>query len=117
MSRTSFAARGCPVARSLDVIGDAWTLLVVRDLLFGVRRFDALQADLGISRKVLADRLARLREHGIVTRSRYHERPPRYEYWLTRKGLELQPVLLTLGRWSTRWHGAGGEAPLEYVHT
>jgi DNA-binding HxlR family transcriptional regulator len=116
MARTSFADRACTMARALDVIGDEWTILILRDLLFGVRRFDALQAELGISRKVLAQRLARLQADGIVERTAYQPNPPRYEYRLTAKGLDLQPLLLVLGQWGSRWLDAPGASPWEFVH-
>lgn len=93
----------CPIARSLNVIGDWWTLLVVRDVALGISRFDALQDSLGISRKVLSQRLATLCEHGIVERTPYQDNPPRYDYRLTQKGLELGPLMAAMGTWGNRW--------------
>jgi DNA-binding HxlR family transcriptional regulator len=116
MARTSFAGRACSMARAIDIIGDEWTLLILRDLLFAIRRFDALQAELGISRKVLAQRLALLEAEGIVERVAYQERPPRYEYRLTEKGYALQPVLLVLAQWGSRWLDEKGASPWEFVH-
>ena len=115
-ARTSFADRDCSAARALEIIGDSWSLLVIRDILYGIRRFDALQQELGISRKVLTQRLKRLVEADILKRCRYQERPDRYEYRLTQKGLELQPILLTLGQWGARWLD-GGQAPFEFIHS
>ncbi len=115
-TRTSFSDRACSAARAMDVIGDDWTLLIVRDLLFGIRRFDALQAELGISRKVLTQRLNRLVADGIVKKRPYQQQPLRHEYLLTEKGLDLQPILLALGEWGHRWLDGDGRAPLEFVH-
>ena len=104
----------CSVARTLDVVGDKWTLLVVRDAFYGVRRFEDFTRDLGIARNVLTDRLNRLVDAEILERHQYEERPPRHEYRLTRKGRALQPVLLSLMRWGDEW--ADGEPPVELVH-
>lgn len=94
----------CPVASSLEILGDTWTLVVVRDLLwFGKRRFaDLLASGEGISTNILAERLERLECEGIVSRRRYQERPARYEYVLTPKGRDLEPVLRELVRWGSR---------------
>jgi DNA-binding HxlR family transcriptional regulator len=94
----------CPIASTLDLLGDKWTLLVVRDLLFfDQHRFaEFLDAGEGISTNVLAERLARLEAAGVVERRRYRERPPRDEYHLTAKGRELRPLLLELVRWGSR---------------
>lgn len=89
------------------LIGDKWSMLVVRDVFRGVRRFDDLQADLGVSRAVLTDRLKRLVAAGVLTKVRYHEHPPRYEYHLTPMGTELSPMLVALLRWGDRWLGDG----------
>lgn len=93
----------CPVACALDIIGDRWTLLLVRDLLAGPRRYgDFLGASEGIPTNILADRLKRLERAGLVTRERYHERPPRYEYALTAAGQELSVPVRALADWGTR---------------
>jgi DNA-binding HxlR family transcriptional regulator/peroxiredoxin len=89
----------CAIAHALGVVGDWWTLLVLRDLAGGVTRFSALADSVGVSRKVLAERLTALTEHGVVKRVRYNERPPRDEYQLTAKGLALLPVLIALQTW------------------
>lgn len=107
MKRTSFAGMGCSVARTLDVIGEWWTLLIVRDAFLGVRRFEDFQRRLGVSRNVLADRLATLVAGGILVPVRYQEHPPRSEYRLTEKGRELYPVIVTLRQWGDRWLQAG----------
>ncbi len=93
----------CSVARTLDVVGERWTPLIVRDLLLGVRRFDAIQRDLGISRKVLAERLTELVDDGIVERVPYQDNPRRHDYVLTPKGIDLGYVLLALKAWGDRW--------------
>ena len=92
----------CSIARTLEIVGDRWTLLVLRDVFLGVRRFDDVQRDLGIARNVLSDRLARLVEDGILERRRYQERPERFEYRLTEKGLDLWPSLMALMRWGDK---------------
>jgi DNA-binding HxlR family transcriptional regulator len=106
----------CSVARTLEVIGDRWTLLVVRDLFFGLRRFEDLQRDLGVARNVLSDRLTRLADEGIVERGLYQERPERYEYRLTSKGKDLWPVMISLMKWGDRHALDEGGAPTRVVH-
>jgi DNA-binding HxlR family transcriptional regulator len=98
----------CSVARSLEVLGERWTLLVIRDVFNGKRRFDAIQRDLGVARNVLAARLGRLVEEGILEKRPYQQRPPRYEYFLTGKGLELWPVMVAMMDWGDRHLAAGG---------
>ena len=102
MKYTDLADADCAIAQALNVVGDWWTLLVVRDVVGGIHRFDELQRELGISRKVLTERLATLVEHDVLERRPYSERPPRHEYHLTRKGLGLLPVLVALQDWGTR---------------
>lgn len=114
MAPTDLTAH-CTVARALEVIGDRWTVLVLRDAFYGVRRFGDFVADLDIARNVLTDRLAKLVEAGVMEKVPYGTRPPRYEYRLTRKGRDLLPVLLTLWRWGDRWYG-GDEPPVELRH-
>jgi DNA-binding HxlR family transcriptional regulator len=116
MKRTNFSHICCSVARTLDLIGECWSLLIVRDIFLGIRRFEELKQDLGISRKVLTERLKSLVGAEILERRRYQERPERYEYWLTEKGTELYSVLLVLMQWGDRWTAENG-VPLEIVHT
>lgn len=92
----------CAIAQALGVVGDWWTLLVIRDVAGGIHRFDALQRELDISRKVLAARLKVLVEHGVLEQRRYTDRPPRHEYHLTPKGQGLLPVLIALQDWGSR---------------
>ncbi|HET9690209.1 MAG TPA: helix-turn-helix domain-containing protein [Acidimicrobiales bacterium] len=103
------------VARTLDVIGDRWTMLLLREIFRGVRRFEELRASLGVARPVLSGRLRRLVDAGVVERVLYQERPPRYEYRLTPMGVEVSPALVALMRWGDRWL-AGGNAATLLVH-
>ena len=106
----------CSVARTLEVIGEWWTLLILRDAFLGVRRFDDFQSRLGIARNILTDRLQTLVEHGILERQLYQERPERFEYRLTEKGLDLHPVILSLLRWGDRWTAGEAGPPLVLEH-
>lgn len=93
----------CPVACSLDLVGDRWTLLVIRDLFWGKSRYGEFAASPeGIPTNILADRLERLEAAGIISRSPYQDNPPRFAYKLTRKGADLKPVLGALAMWSMR---------------
>ncbi len=105
----------CSIQRTLDVIGDRWTLLILRDLFRGVRRFSRIQEDLGIAKNLLADRLADLVDAEIVDKVVYQDRPVRHEYRLTAKGRALSPALVALMRWGDEWC-SGGLAPTELVH-
>jgi len=116
MRRTSFADMNCSVARTLEVVGEWWTMLVMREAFSGVRRFDEFQGRLGIARNVLAARLQRLVDFGILERRLYQERPERYEYRLTEKGFDLYPVLLSLMRWGDRWTAGPEGPPVRLVH-
>ncbi|MFD5189812.1 winged helix-turn-helix transcriptional regulator [Streptomyces sp. NPDC058357] len=107
--RTSLADADCAIAQALDVVGDWWTLLIVRDTARGVHRFDALQEELGVSRKVLTERLRLLVDAGVLSREPYQDRPPRYEYRLTRRGRALLPVLIALQDWGDTWVLGDGE--------
>lgn len=98
----------CSIARSLELVGERWSLLIVRDALLGVRRFDDFQKSLGIARNVLADRLNGLVEDGILERVPYQERPERFEYRLTEKGADLLPAVIALMHWGDRY--LAGEA-------
>jgi DNA-binding HxlR family transcriptional regulator len=92
----------CSIARTLEVLGERWTLLVIRDVFNGRRRFDQIQENLGVARNVLSTRLALLVEEGILEKRAYQERPPRYEYFLTQKGLDLWPILVGMLHWGDR---------------
>jgi DNA-binding HxlR family transcriptional regulator len=106
----------CSVARALSVVGERWTLLILRDAFLGTRRFDQFQSNLGITRHRLSERLTKLVEQGVLVKVPYHDKPLRHEYRLTRKGLALYPVLMSLARWGDDWMAGDAGAPLEYVH-
>ena len=102
MLRREYEGQNCSIARALEVVGERWTLLIIRDVFLGRRRFDELQESLGIARNVLTDRLNRLVEQRILERVPYSERPKRYEYRLTAKGLELNVALTALRQWGDK---------------
>lgn len=116
MQLTSLADWNCSIARTLDVVGEWWTLLILRDAFRGTRRFDDFQASLGVARSVLTARLNKLTEHGVLERRAYTEHPPRYEYSLTDKGRALFPVIAALIRWGDEWAPTPGGAPVVLVH-
>jgi DNA-binding HxlR family transcriptional regulator len=116
MAIKAFADLNCSIARPLSFLGERWAVLVLRDLFLGRRRFDEIQESLGVASNVLSQRLATLVDEGIVERRRYSEHPERFEYRLTAKGLDLQPVLLALLRWGDRYTAGPEGAPLETVH-
>jgi len=107
VKRTSFAGMTCSVAQSLEVIGEWWTLLIVRDAFLGVRRFEEFQRRLGVSRNVLTQRLESLVASGVLETVPYSRRPPRREYRLTEKGRGLYPVIVGLRQWGDRWLQTG----------
>lgn len=106
----------CSVAGALEVVGERWSLLIIRDVLLGLRRFDEMQANLGIARNVLQTRLERLVEAGVLERHPYSDRPPRHEYRLTEKGLELWPAVMALMRWGDRHAAPPGGPPVLISH-
>jgi DNA-binding HxlR family transcriptional regulator len=106
----SLAKEDCSLSRTLAVIGDRWTLLILRDAFLRVRRFDDFEKSLKIARRVLAERLALLVEEGILAKVAYQDRPMRFEYRLTEKGLELYPAILSLVHWGDK-HYAGKKGP------
>ncbi len=105
----------CSIERSLDVLGDRWTILILRDAFRGIRRFEDFRRDLDIARPVLADRLRKLVDSGVMRKVRYLDHPPRFEYRLTAMGRELSPALVALMRWGDRWM-SGGEPPTVLFH-
>ncbi len=106
----------CSVARSLSVVGDRWTLLILREAVLGTRRFAELQAHLGATRHLVADRLRKLVAHGVFDRVQYQDRPARFEYRLTEKGRDLYPVIVSLLGWGDRWMADEDGPPLTLVH-
>ena len=114
MRRTRFHASPCPIARTTDLIGDRWTPIIMREAFLGRRRFDDFQQALSLSRGVLAQRLARLVDEGLLEKKPYQERPPRHEYLLTDKGRDFYPVLAAMWRWGSDWLWEDGdETPFE----
>lgn len=106
----------CSLARTLAVVGDRWTLMVLRDCFLGIRRFDQFEKRLGITRHVLADRLKKLVEHGVLVKVPYQQRPLREEYRLTDRGRELHAALLALVSWGDRYMADERGAPVQHVH-
>ena len=107
--------RPCTVAAALGVVGEKWSLLAVRELAFGVHRFDAIARNTGAPRDILTSRLRRLESAGVVEKRQYQEHPPRSEYHLTKAGKELRPILLALKEWGDRWAADG--PTMSYEHT
>ena len=116
MKRRSFEDMNCSVAQALEIVGEWWTLLILRDAFVGVRRFDEFQERLGISRNVLTTRLDALVEHGVLQRVQYSERPPRDEYRLTPKGRALWTVLHALREWGDEWVVGEDNASVVMLH-
>src|ERR1700712_2303397 len=110
MLGANYPGQFCSIANSLEVIGERWSLLIVRDVLNGNRRFGEIQRSLGVARHVLSSRLQGLVEEEILERRAYQESPPRHEYFLTEKGLDLWPALIALMHWGDRY-SAGPEGP------
>lgn len=109
-----YEGQNCSIARTLEIVGERWTLLIIRDALTGSSRYDEFQQNLGIATNVLSNRLDRLVEHGILTRTQYQDRPRRYEYHLTDRGRELSVPILAFMRWGDR-HLAGPAGPPRLV--
>jgi DNA-binding HxlR family transcriptional regulator len=111
MRRTRFDDWDCSIARSVDILGDWWTPMVIRSALLGARRFEQFTEGLGIPRNVLSERLNRLVAEGIMTKVEYQERPVRHEYRLTAKGIALYPVIVTMLEWGNEWLDWDGDEP------
>ena len=114
MSEPETIPRTCTIASSLAVIGEKWSILVIRELSLGVHRFDAIQRNTGAPRDILTSRLRRLEAEGVVEKRLYQEHPPRHEYRLTQSGNELRPILLALAQWGDHWTPVDGSA--KWVH-
>ena len=112
MQRKSFEGMTCPIARSLERVGEWWSILILRDALHGFTRFDQFQQSLGIAPNMLARRLGALVEAGLLERRRYREHPPRDEYVLTERGSDFRPVLMTLSAWGNRHFAPEGPSVL-----
>jgi DNA-binding HxlR family transcriptional regulator len=115
MERKSFEDMACSVAQCLEVVGEWWSMLLIRDAFLGVRRFDEFQERLGISRNVLTQRLTKLVEEGVLQKQPYQHNPVRYEYLLTDKGRDLWPVLTSMRQWGDR-HAAPNGPPVRVFH-
>lgn len=116
MKRTTFADMQCSMSRALEVIGDWWTPLIIRDLFIGISRFDQLVADLGISRNLLTARLKLLEESALISKSAYSLKPQRFEYALTEAGADLVPVLMALTAWGDKWVRPDEGKPILFKH-
>jgi DNA-binding HxlR family transcriptional regulator len=103
MLKREYEGQNCSIARALEIVGERWTLLIIRDVVLGIRRFDELQESLGVARNILTDRLNRLVGEGVLERVPYSERPTRYEYRLTAKGRDLNIALSGLRQWGDRY--------------
>jgi DNA-binding HxlR family transcriptional regulator len=115
VQRKSFADMNCSVAQCLEIVGEWWTLLILRDVFLGYSRFDEFESRLGIARNVLTQRLERLVGAGVLERVPYQERPVRHDYLLTDKGRDLWHVVTAMRQWGDRWAAPDG-APVEIVH-
>jgi DNA-binding HxlR family transcriptional regulator len=111
-----YKSQQCSIAGALEVVGERWSLLIVREVLLGVRRFDELQSDLGVARNVLQTRLTRLLDQGVLEKRLYQERPKRYEYLLTEKGLDLWPTIVALLQWGDRYAAPAAGPPVVLEH-
>ena len=116
MLRHDYEGQHCSIAASLEVIGERWSLLIIRDILAGRRRFGEMQESLGIARNVLSARLRRLVDAGLIEPRPYQERPPRHEYFLTEKGLDLWPVLVSLIHWGDKHYPRPDGPPIVLLH-
>jgi DNA-binding HxlR family transcriptional regulator len=116
MKRTSFTDMTCSIARTLDLVGEWWTPLILRDIFLGIRRFEPLLNHLGISRNILTDRLQTLVDNEILERRLYQESPERYEYWLTERGIELFPIFTAVMAWGDKWLRESTGVPAELRH-
>lgn len=117
MKRTSFAKWPCSIARTVDLVGDWWTPLVLREAFYGTTRFDDFERILGIGRNVLTQRLNRLVEVGVLTRVPYQQNPVRHNYVLTEKGRDLFPILAAMGSWGDKWLANEDGPPVVLMHT
>lgn len=114
--KQSFGDIACSIARTVDVVGQRWTPLILRDLFAGLTRFEDIRRDLGIASNILAARLDELEGHEVVERRQYQSAPPRYEYLLTDKGRDLYPVIATLLAWGDKWQAGPDGPPALLVH-
>ncbi|WP_420032174.1 winged helix-turn-helix transcriptional regulator [Streptomyces sp. cg28] len=116
MRRTSFADWPCSIARTMDLLGDWWTPLVLREAFYGITRFDVFQQELGIARTTLAERLRRLVDEGLMEKRAYETAPVRHDYVLTDKGRDFFGVLAAMNAWGNRWLSGEEGAPVVFEH-
>jgi DNA-binding HxlR family transcriptional regulator len=116
MKRTSFSQWPCSIARTMDMLGDGWSAVVLREAFYGVRRFEDFHANLGVPRNTLTDRLNGLVEAGLLAKRPYQERPTRHEYVLTHKGIDFFPVLAAIASWGDRWLAGDDGPPIIFHH-
>jgi DNA-binding HxlR family transcriptional regulator len=116
MRASELAKMTCTIARSVDAIGDPWTIMIMKELFLGQRRFDDIQTYTGISPHLLSVRMKKLEKHGVVQRRAYQQRPTRYEYRLTEKGIDLWPILIAFKDWSAKWGTWPKGEPLAIFH-
>ena len=116
MQWNELAKENCSLARSLAVLGDRWTLLILRDAFLRVRRFEEFESSLKIARRVLSERLTLLADEGILAKVPYQDNPPRFEYRLTEKGLELYPAIISLVHWGDKHYAGKKGPPLLHTH-
>src|SRR5689334_6338596 len=112
----AFAQQNCSIARPLSILGERWSLLVMREVSLGRRRFDEMQEELGIATNVLSQRLSTLVDEGILEKQRYSDHPARFEYRLTEKGRDVVPILLAFLRWGDRYTAGKAGPPVETIH-
>lgn len=116
MKSDEIGEQPCSIARTLAIIGDRWTGMIIRNTFLGIRRFDDFQRSLGVTRHILANRLKFLVEQDILTKVPYTDTQKRYEYRLTVKGLDLYPIIMSMMKWGDTWLDEGLGAPVEYTH-
>jgi len=115
MSRADLPLQSCSIARAVAQVGDEWTILILREMFLGTRRFDDFLHQTRMSSHLLAGRLKKLETLGVIRREAYSEHPPRSEYRLTTMGRDLWPVIIALKQWGDYWLG-DGDAPVKIVH-
>ncbi len=115
MSRADLSSKSCSIARAVAQVGDEWTIMILREMFLGTRRFDDFLRQTGMSSHLLAQRLKKLEQQGVIRREPYSKHPPRHEYRLTAMGRDLWPVVIALKHWGDRWLGEG-EPAVQIVH-
>jgi len=116
MSRSELAENTCTAARAVELFGDAWMMMILREMFLGTRRFDDLQRLTGAAPATLSQRLKRLEGVGVIRRESYQENPTRYEYRLTAMGRDLWPVIISMKIWGDKWLGKGDPTPVTIIH-